>query len=79
MRVPSPRRQWSFRPRWIFTGFAGVGEVAEDYGSFFSNFLPAAGAGARFVLSPKHKLNLALDVGVGKHGAEFYFSIGEAF
>ena len=41
--------------------------------------LPAGSAGARFVLSPKHRLNLALDVGVGKLGAEFYFSIGEAF
>ncbi len=71
--------RWQPLDRWIFTGFAGVGEVAEDYGSLFDNFLPAAGAGARFVLSPKHKLNLSLDVGVGKHGAEFYFAIGEAF
>lgn len=71
--------RWQPLDRWIFTGFAGVGEVAEDYGSFFDNFLPAAGAGVRFVLSPKHKLNLSLDVGVGKHGTEFYFAIGEAF
>jgi len=71
--------RWQPLDRWIFTGFVGVGEVAEDYGSFFDNFLPAAGAGARFVLSPRHQLNLALDVGVGKHGAEFYFAIGEAF
>jgi hypothetical protein len=71
--------RWQPLDRWIFTTFAGVGEVAEDYSSFFSNFLPAAGIGTRFVLSPKHKLNLALDVAVGKHGTEFYFGIGEAF
>ncbi len=71
--------RWQPLDRWIFTGFAGVGEVAEDYGSFLDNFLPAAGLGTRFVLSPKHKLNLSLDVAVGKHGAEFYFAIGEAF
>jgi hypothetical protein len=71
--------RWQPRDRWLFTGFAGVGEVAPSYSQFFSNFLPAAGIGARFVLSPKHKLNLALDVAVGKHGAEFYFGVGEAF
>ena len=71
--------RWQPLDRWIFTGFVGVGEVAPDYKSFFSNFLPAGGIGSRFVLSPKHKLNLALDIAAGKHGAEFYFSIGEAF
>ena len=71
--------RWQPYDRWIFTGFAGVGEVAPSYSEFFNNFLPAAGVGTRFVLSPKHKLNLSLDVAVGKHGAEFYFGIGEAF
>ncbi len=71
--------RWQPLDRWIFTGFAGVGEVAPSYSEFFNNFLPAAGIGARYVLSPKHKLNLSLDIAVGKHGAEFYFGIGEAF
>ncbi len=71
--------RWQPHDRWIITGFAGVGEVAPSYSEFFKNFLPAAGIGGRFVLSQKHKLNLSLDVAVGKHGAEFYFGVGEAF
>lgn len=71
--------RWQFRDRWILTGFAGVGEVAPSYSEFFQNFLPAAGIGTRFVLSQKHKLNLSLDIAVGKHGAEFYFGVGESF
>ena len=71
--------RWQPLDRWIFTGFAGVGEVAPSYSDFFDNFLPAAGAGARFVLSPKHRLNFSVDVAVGKHGAEFYVGVGESF
>lgn len=71
--------RWQPKDRWIFTGFAGVGEVAPSYSDFFDNFLPAAGVGARFVLSPKHRLNFSLDVAVGKHGAEFYVGVGESF
>jgi outer membrane translocation and assembly module TamA len=71
--------RWQPHDRWIFTGFAGVGEVAPSYSEFFKNILPAAGIGTRFVLSAKHKVNLALDVAVGKHGTEFYFGVGEVF
>ena len=71
--------RWKLNDRWIFSGFAGVGEVAPSYSEFFKNLLPAAGVGTRFVISQKHKLSLSLDVAAGKHGAEFYFGIGEAF
>ncbi len=43
------------------------------------NLLPAVGAGVRFVISQKHRVGLAFDVGVGKDGAEYYVSVGEAF
>ncbi len=71
--------RWQFNESWIFTGFAGVGEVGEDFGSFGRNFLPAAGIGARFVLSKKHRVGLSADIAVGKDGTEFYFGVGEAF
>ena len=71
--------RWRASNRWIFTGFAGVGEVAPSFDEFFGELLPAAGIGARFVLSPKHKLNMSFDVAVGNHGAQFYFGVGEAF
>ncbi len=71
--------RWQYSDRWVFTGFAGFGEVAETFADFGRNLLPAAGVGARFILSEKHKVSLSADVAVGDDGAEFYFGIGEAF
>jgi len=71
--------RWQFSDRWIFTGFAGVGEVAEHFSEMGRNFLPAGGVGARFVLSEKHKVGLSFDVATGKDGTEVYFGVGEAF
>ena len=71
--------RWQFNESWIFTGFAGVGEVAEQFSEFGDNFLPAAGVGARYVISKKHRVSLSADIAVGNDGAEFYFGVGEAF
>ena len=71
--------RWKVSERWIVTGFAGVGEVAETFSDFGRNLLPAAGVGARFILSGKHKVSLSADLAAGKDGAEFYFGINEAF
>jgi hypothetical protein len=71
--------RWQFSNRWIFTGFVGVGEVAEQFSEMGRNFLPAGGLGARFVLSEKHKVGLSFDVATGKDGTEVYFGVGEAF
>ena len=71
--------RWQFSDRWIFTGFVGVGEVADQFSEMGRNFLPAGGVGARFVLSQKHKVGLSLDVATGNDGTEIYFGVGEAF
>lgn len=71
--------RWAMNDRWIFTGFAGFGEVAPDFGSFGRDYLPAAGVGARFVVSQKHRVSLSFDVAQGKDGTEYYFGVGEAF
>jgi len=71
--------RWHYNDRWIFSGFAGFGEVADSFSNFGKNFLPAGGIGARFVLSAKHRVSLSADVAVGDDGAEFYFGVGEAF
>jgi hypothetical protein len=71
--------RWQFNKSWIFTGFAGFGEVAESFGDMGENFLPAAGIGARFVISQKHRVGLSMDIAQGKDGTEFYFGVGEAF
>lgn len=71
--------RWSISNRWIMTGFAGFGEVAPDVSEFGGDLLPAAGIGARFVVSDKHRVSLSLDVAHGKDGTEYYVGIGEAF
>jgi outer membrane protein assembly factor BamA len=71
--------RWTISPRWILTGFAGFGEVAEKLSEIGDDFLPAAGVGARFVLSRKHEVSLSTDIAVGNDGWEFYFGVGEAF
>ena len=71
--------RWAVNDRWIMTGFGGVGEVAGSFSDFGREFLPAAGIGARFVLSQKHRISLSADVATSKNGTEFYFGVGEAF
>ncbi|MEJ2604266.1 MAG: BamA/TamA family outer membrane protein [Gammaproteobacteria bacterium] len=71
--------RWHVGDRWILTGFAGFGEVANDFSDFGDNFLPATGIGMRFVLSQKHRISLSADLATGKEGTEFYFGVGEAF
>ena len=71
--------RWHVSDKWILTGFAGFGEVAGSVSEFGDDFLPAAGVGARFVISRKHRVSLSADIGVGNDGAEFYFGVGEAF
>lgn len=71
--------RWRPVPRWVFTGFVGVGEVAPDPGGFLDSFLPAAGIGARFMLSEKHNFSISADLAAGKDGYQFYFGVGEAF
>lgn len=71
--------RWQVNDRWILTGFAGFGEVADSVPDFGGDILPAGGIGARFVISEKHRVSLSADLAVGDDGAEFYFGVGEAF
>lgn len=71
--------RWQYTDSWIFSGFAGFGEVASDFSDFGENLLPAAGLGIRYVLSKKHRVGLSADIAYGKDGAEFYFGVGESF
>ena len=61
--------------------FANCGDVSNSLNDFtFKDFKYSGGAGLRFALDKKEKLNLRLDYGIGQgsnHG--FYFQLGEAF
>ena len=71
--------RWHFNDHWIFTGFAGFGEVADKFSNFGNEIHPAAGIGVRYVLSQKHKVSLSADIAVGDDGNQFYFGVNEAF
>ncbi|MEM9897577.1 MAG: BamA/TamA family outer membrane protein, partial [Bacteroidota bacterium] len=60
--------------------FAGLGDVASDFGDFQLNrFRPSVGFGLRFMLDPRENLNLRFDYGIGKGEDNFYLNIAEAF
>ena len=73
--------------RWMFNkskfglvGFLGVASAVENFGDAFSSeVLPGIGAGIRYRLLPDMKVNIGLDVGVGKDDYSITFRIGEAF
>jgi hypothetical protein len=69
------------RPRWGAVVFAGVGEVAPDFGEMNADdLLPAAGVGLRWMAAPENKVNISADLAWGKgEDMTFYLSIGEAF
>ena len=71
--------RWQVNESWVLTGFAGFGDVANSVSDFDGELLPAAGIGARFVISKKHRIALSADVAAGKDGTEFYFGVGESF
>lgn len=61
--------------------FAGVGDVANEFGDFNLNeFKYVGGIGGRYAAIPEDKLNLRFDVGVAR-GGQFgiYIGISEAF
>jgi len=62
----------------LFGSFGDIGHTLFDYS--FNNLKYAYGAGLRFALTKKEKLNLRLDYGIGQHHNDgLYFQLGEAF
>ena len=61
----------------IFGGFGGVERRWGDFRS--SNLLPAAGAGLRFTLDKKNRINYRVDWAIGREGPALIIGVGEAF
>ena len=56
----------------------GGGNVASSYSQLFeSDWLPSVGLGYRFAF--KARINVRIDLGIGKESRGFYFQINEAF
>ncbi len=61
-------------------GFAGVGGVERNWSDFrLDGMLPAGGAGLRFRLDKKNKINYRIDWGYGRAGSTLSMSVSEAF
>ena len=64
-------------------GYLRVSPVSQvwhpNFNELLQDPLPAVGVGARYVLSKKYGVNLAIDLAEGRNGTQFYFSVGEAF
>lgn len=72
--------RWRFYKRFGMVGFLGVASAVEKLGDLFKNeLLPGIGFGLRYLMIPKERINVGVDVAVGKDDWGLYFRIGEAF
>lgn len=66
--------------RFGMIGFLGFGTATEKFTEIPNSvFLPSAGLGVRYLMIPKEKINIGIDVGVGKDDWSLAFRIGETF
>ena len=71
---------FSFSKRFGASAFMAVGQVfGDDHAFQWKQFLPAGGAGLRFLLFPEKDIYTRLDVAFTQEGRGVYIFIGEAF
>lgn len=86
-RIPLVRSNWidirekiPFRERWGLVGFFGVGDVASSFGDIdLSKIKTSIGVGVRYLVLPKERINVRIDLGFGTQHPGLYFNIREAF
>jgi outer membrane protein assembly factor BamA len=72
--------RWNFYKRWGMVAFGGIATAVDNPSDLtFSGLLPSIGTGIRFMAVPSEKINVGIDVAVGKEDWGLYFRIGEAF
>ncbi len=72
--------RWNFYGKWGLVAFAGLATAVANFSDISSSgLLPGVGAGLRFRMLPTEKVNVGIDVGVGKGDYSLTFRIGEAF
>jgi len=66
--------------RWSVLFFGGGGRIAEDLDDLGSSPTQyAGGAGIRFMIMEKQKLNIGVDFTYADEGFEFYVQVGDWF
>ena len=72
--------RWNFYKKWGMVTFGGLAIATDNFKGYnYSGLLPSLGAGLRFLAIPKRKINVGIDLAVGKGDWGVYFRIGEAF
>lgn len=70
----------TLKGRFGMVAFGGVGGIARRWNEFrMDQLLPAAGAGLRFTLDKKNRINYRIDWAVGRAGHTLVIGVGEAF
>jgi len=70
----------NFYRKWGLVAFAGLATAVEKFSDIPNNvLLPGVGAGLRYRMLPSEKVNIGIDVGVGRGDYSITFRIGEAF
>ncbi|MBW2005193.1 MAG: hypothetical protein JRI72_11410 [Deltaproteobacteria bacterium] len=66
--------------RFGFAAFTGFGQVTNKIENIeFGEFKPSGGLALRIALIPEQRVNLRIDIGMGKDDSSFDISIMEAF
>jgi outer membrane protein assembly factor BamA len=72
--------RWNIYKKWGMVAFAGLATAVNSLSEFsFDGLLPGAGVGIRYMAVPSEKINVGIDVAVGKDDWGLYFRIGESF
>jgi hypothetical protein len=70
----------NFYRKWGLVGFAGIATAVAKFSDIpDSQLLPGVGVGLRYRMLPSEKVNIGVDVGVGRGDYSLTFRIGEAF
>lgn len=77
--VFSTQLEWRRQLAWRhgMTLWAGAGTLAPRVSDLGEHWLPSYGAGYRFMFKPR--VNVRLDLGIGRGSSGVYFQVGEAF
>ena len=72
--------RWRFYKKLGMVGFLGLATAVENISDLSnSELLPGLGVGIRYMMLAKERVNIGIDVAVGKDDWGMYFRIGESF
>jgi hypothetical protein len=72
--------RWRFYKKLGMVGFFGLASAVDKIGDITtSELLPGVGVGMRYLVIPKERINIGIDIAKGKGDWGLYFRIGESF